>query len=70
MTDDLIERLRATAKTDAAYGYKARGGLFDAAAHRIEELSAENERLREALRDVTDYGDLAAVRIARAALKG
>jgi len=34
----------------------------------LATLSAENERLRGALRDVTDYGDLAAVRIARAAL--
>ena len=49
MTDDLIARLRATAEADAAYGYEARGGLFDEAADRIEALTAEVERLREAL---------------------
>lgn len=34
------------------------------------EAADEIERLREALEDVCDYGDLAAVRVARAALKG
>lgn len=51
MTDDLIARLRATAEADAAYGYEARGGLFDEAADRIKRLEAENARLREVLKD-------------------
>lgn len=39
------------------------GGLMIRAADEIE-------RLREALEDVCNYGDLAAVRVARAALEG
>lgn len=38
------------------------------AADLIQSQQAEIERLREALEDVCDYGDLAAVRVARAAL--
>ena len=36
----------------------------------LAEVLAEVGRLREALGNVTDHGDLAAVQIARAALKG
>ena len=65
MTDEakaLVERLRATAELDASYGYKARGGLFDAAADLIETQAREIERLREALQwmvdnDETNEGD-------------
>jgi len=58
--DELI-----AADADLAIGNEKPGNR-----ERIEQLTAEVERLRAALVAVTDYGDLPAVQIARAALEG
>lgn len=55
MTDDLVKRLRENDffRDDALYWEVDTGkadALFDQAADRIEDLTAENERLREQLR--------------------
>ena len=61
MTDDdkaLVERLRDFVIAED----------IDLAADRIEALSAENERLREALRDLLEMWSTRTVEAARAAL--
>lgn len=77
MSDDIVQRLRDACPATQDFTHTAQGALMDEAADHIEQLTAERDRLREALGAfVAHYPkginpDLdAACFAARAALKG
>ena len=54
MTDDLVEALREGVDGDPNMGLSYANDTMAEAADRIEALTAENERLREALGDLIE----------------
>jgi hypothetical protein len=56
MTDDLMKRLRSDAHMTQADGLGAMLGTAAEAADKIEALTAENERMREALAHYAQWG--------------